>query len=446
VNTKLIDTDCLPTFGCFQGAGNENEQWFIHLMTRDGYLEFVSTNPESAASVKLTSTIRNGLMNPNIYVEIKNGVLVVSSRQIDLAKEGIEQLVKHPFTLLSLSDREKFHTGFLAYLINEHECGVTIANEIFAVGNKSPEWNKPIKALVEYDSVDLLLCQCNEFGKEACGTFSKPCEPKKYAIALAEVKLKTDLHSDQLEKLKQKIKKDVPIYLISLFPTTEPVSDTVAYTCFDLCNIPDILSIHCDIPSIGEPSIVGMPDDSALPDNTKALLSLWSAYLNWLKFVVDYFIEQEMKAIDPKIVNGLRSIKLLGIFQRYRFSLIKKALQQNGRKVEAIIHNSHGESLLHIFFLSNKYQVGLQWQYGILKLFIESDQAKDPERDQLLVCLAKKLGVDKKLNRDGKFRSITWRDDWDVMGDISRLGKELEDHFKEVREAWEKCSITYTQL
>lgn len=85
MNTKLIDTDCPPMFGCLEGAGMENGRWFIHLMTRNGYLEFVSTDPKSAASVELASNILNGqsgLMNPNIYVEIKDGCLLCFQKTI----------------------------------------------------------------------------------------------------------------------------------------------------------------------------------------------------------------------------------------------------------------------------------------------------------------------------------------------------------------------------
>lgn len=341
------------------------------------------------------------------------------------AEEAIEALIVHPFTLLSLSDREKFHTGFLAYVINNKEFGLCVAKEIFAVSSTLPGWDKPVKALVEYNSIDLLLCRCDEFVNEACGTFSGLCKPKKNAIALAEVKLKTDLHSDQLKKYSNKIpetiRKKMPFFLMSLFPTIEPESVMGKFEAFDLCKIPDILERSKDIIE---------------KDDTK-LLSLWCTYLTALKAVREYFVKQGNEKINERIVAGLRKIKLIGIFQRYRFSLIKMRLQEDGCNSEPTIHNSHGEALLHLLLENKSNKVGLQWQYSNLKLFIEEDSKDNEGRDILLNKLASKLELSKvRLNRDGKFRSISWAEDWNIMDDINGRGEELAEKFQSVGKAW----------
>lgn len=343
------------------------------------------------------------------------------------AKEAIDIIIAHPFTLLSLSDREKFHTGFLAYVINNNEFGLCVAKKIFSKSNTLPERDKQIKALVEYESIDLLLCRCDEFGKEACGTLSKPCEPKKNAIAPAEVKLKTDLHSNQLEKYKQKFPKEIrenlPFYLISLFPTTESISDKVQ--AFDLCDIPDILP-EC------------IPDLYTQKDDTRTLCSLWCTYLIALKAIREYFVAQKLQKINLRIVNGLRSIKLLGIFQRYRLSLISPKPQG----FEAKIDNTKGAALLDVFIQDTEYKVGLQWQGLNLKLFIAGNTMGDEKRDKLLKELAKKLEIKTESRRDGIFRSINWANDWDIMGNISGREEELEQKFKSVHSAWKEVRQT----
>lgn len=349
----------------------------------------------------------------------------------------------HPFTLLGLSDREKFHTGFLAYTINKF--GASIAEKVFA-GVVASSWQNNPKALVEYNSIDLLLCRCDEYGKEICGTLDGQCMPHRNVIVLAEVKLKTDLHDDQIERYREKYP-GKPVLLISLFPTTEGEKTKR----FDLCDMQGIID-ECLY--------------SADAD-TKALFSLWGTYLGHLKVVRDYFVSQGHSKIDQEIVKGLRKIKLIGIFQRYRFALVNKDMEKaksestklddsDKRNIEIKIENTHAESLIEIFcfvkITGGIYKFGVQWQANNLKLFIETKEKNDNNarnvRDGVLQNIAAKVEPENTgLERNGRFRSIFFLEKWIVMEDIKGKGGDLfhlfECALRECRESYKGGGFEY---
>jgi len=392
--------------------------------------------------------------------------------------EALKRLEEHPFTLIGLSDREKFHTGMLAIAIRyfwekeDEKDRFNLIETLWGGGIFQNEFQEypagNINIEVEKNSVDLII-------KNSKG------EVKLFA----EVKFKTDLHSEQMEKYDKQIntpkkrgdEKATGIILGLFKPTDSSQQGGIKYNSF-----PKLLAeafennsklLRCD------------KNVSEQNKNINGLMCLWANYLDMINQVQEYFCKfdddksKEIKAI-PNYVGCesrekknhrcfsdlLHSIKLRGIFERYRFALIWKELKN--RKVLAIkdktkeadkdiplgsIINTHGNAGIHLpIRLPSKdgklrFSYGVQWQASKLKLFIQDELYPENEKSQKPTVREKLLkgtlidefykygenvyidslkDKDDKPNKRGKFQSITVAADWDIFGDISQKVDELD--------------------
>jgi hypothetical protein len=85
MNETVIDGDKQPNFGRTRGRldgwDDKVGRWTISLVTKEGLLRFQSSDPQSAAAVAKTAEILrgdSGLQSPIRYVEVKDGVLLLS--------------------------------------------------------------------------------------------------------------------------------------------------------------------------------------------------------------------------------------------------------------------------------------------------------------------------------------------------------------------------------
>ena len=116
----------------------------------------------------------------------------------DKIAEAFDGINDHPYTLISLSDREKFHTGMLAYVINhlDPEIQVTLIEKLW--GEILSKNDGKITAEVEQNSIDLIVKQNGE------------------VAAWAEAKFKTTLSAGQLEKYRDKLPEKAKIRALFL--------------------------------------------------------------------------------------------------------------------------------------------------------------------------------------------------------------------------------------
>jgi len=319
----------------------------------------------------------------------------------------------HPFTLLSLSDREKFHTGFIAYAINNNK---SLIKDIFGI-----EEVEDLKAYVERESIDLIIAKNDWDGKKF----------RQNVIAIAEIKFKSDLHSDQLVKYSEKVN-EIPKKLISLF---EPVFyDKETAAGFEKISIKKIAEYVQKELKCSAHELVNGEDEYIL-------FNLWYKYIENLYDLVNKFAEVGFGRISAfkKFKEELENIKLKGMFERFRYakfvnklivdSNLNMILSTNDREEKETLYfkidNTHGNALLEFYFRIDKIRIGanmskygIQWQNGKLKLFIVANNANNNIRDNILRSLAKtyekfneveltKQNAEIKLNRDGKFRSVT---------------------------------------
>ena len=121
--------------------------------------------------------------------------------------ESWEVLERHPFTLIGLSDREKFHTGMIAFMIRyfwEHEVDDFRLNLIEVLWKKEGllqeefKQRERIDVRVEQGNIDLLVMVGNQ------------------VRAFAEIKFKTTLHGNQLDSYQQK-HPESPAVVLGLF-------------------------------------------------------------------------------------------------------------------------------------------------------------------------------------------------------------------------------------
>jgi hypothetical protein len=337
-----------------------------------------------------------------------------------------DALRNHPYTLLSLSDREKFHTGFIAYCLRRYR--PTLFKRLF----DSNEYPETID--VEQDSIDLVV-------KGAKGRY----------LGIAEVKLKTDLHDEQLDKyngkvlanLKNlKIKNDaVGRIVIGLFsPVDERQLNEASFTFVDLTE-----------------TLRGLIVEELLKEQDsviRTLIGLWTGYLEGLDSLKSYFIQTGTGSINGEVPGMLETIRLRGIFERYRHRLVADNLRNSAPDLVDLdkegggpidISNSHGNGILDMYVLprKGKVQFGLQWQAGTLKLFIHH-QKESPRRNELLLSIAEEIvksGVvpeipNPTLNRKGVFRSVTIGEvGWNVLSDdISNSHCKLIEIFRRLQE------------
>ena len=340
---------------------------------------------------------------------------------IQQAIEAGNRLRNHPYTLLHLSDREKFHTGFLAFCLKRYK--PTFFYSMFGRRDPLPD----LLVDVEYQSMDIVVRESKD--------------PKIY-LAAAEVKLKTDLHDDQVRKYRKKIGKHAVARVIGLFPPTEANEQELKQRGFPYEGLTE------KIPGWVEEQIRGESDPEI-----KCIFTLWVGYLRDLGVLRSYFVEKGTESIGQDIVDALDDIKLKGIFERYRHGLITSQLQdlrfreELGKDGEGKgpldIGNSHGNGILDLYTIPRPkkkgegVQMGLQWQAGQLKLFVH--HKKDSEsRNKLLKGIAEKIKSSGKLdfevkpNKEGRFRSVTLIDKgWDILKD------DISDKHQTLREVYE---------
>lgn len=130
MNAIVIDGDMNqnygPVWGCLAGWGDENGRWAIELIAEEGYLRFESSKSESVNAVDMAANILrgdNGLQNPNRYIEIKDGVLVVSDsitstetemthNSVEFDKKTIEEIKCYVYALFDPDQpRVPFYIG-----------------------------------------------------------------------------------------------------------------------------------------------------------------------------------------------------------------------------------------------------------------------------------------------------------------------------------------------
>ncbi len=393
-------------------------------------------------------------------------------------KSYLDSLIKHPFTSIQLSDKEKFHTGMLKIMLD------TIGEPAYACvfGN---EFTKELYSnngtpliLLEQGSIDMVIKKLIKDQKESI-------------FAIIESKFKTGLHYskdkktssgyiDQLTKyaysndgLKAKygfvislFKENKDDLKIKSIPEKEPKIQKykpLRFIDFDFGFLEKEIS-RLNKSNLLKPDIL----DKAV------LIRMWLDYLKCLSKVVNFFVEKKFEDVsDKNFENDLKKIKLKGVFERYRLKLIEKELLEKinpqeqlkeslkrGASFENIpnaennfimIKNTNGNESLLLAINSEegneKFYYGIEWQSGSVKVFIKwnknrinSDLKK--KREEALILLIERLlpkleknTVDKFIkpnkkgelsHRDSVFKSITIIKK-SIFEDIQDISEKLFD-------------------
>lgn len=339
----------------------------------------------------------------------------------DTTCTAFEALQNHPFTFISLADREKFHTGMLAFTINElaEKEKLEFLNSLWGVENcerLKANSEKKLIAAVEQNSVDLVV---KRVGKENTKTGDRKVDE---VLFWAEMKFKTTLSERQISDYKAKHPNAIGA-LFALFTGVESLPTNFREVCF-----------HEKVTS-AKSTILG----GVVNSDSKTLVRLWIEYLENIKTLTDFIKSNTTPIHEPDFRQDLHRIKLKGIFEHYRLSLFSKIvrakLKDNGTAwVEADINqfNSHGNSgIEHVMFPffekdsanGKDYRYGLQWQSNALKLFVcvETGQLGDVDNSRLehLLHNLKKINLaaaDRALTIScgKKFRSYTIAT-WDIF-------------------------------
>lgn len=339
--------------------------------------------------------------------------------------DAIKSLKNHPFTVIQLSDKEKFHTGMLCYTLNRYP---SLFKTLFGLNDKKN------KASVEENSVDLIIRDKDNNIKVVVESKFKTGVHKSPATKEVREKGKLDSTTKyicQLEKMEILYglkKNDVVIkkYFISIFKKSDLSKEwnQLLFTGKTLSSLKDLMI--------------------NIKDTSKAhLILLWIDYLEKLKVIVDYFIENKMTCInlknsvppDNSSLSGLlKGIKLNGVFESYRYGLVQQIVKKNlsdkirnllkiscknRNELEQVgmLFNTRGNGGIHYAFGGNeKSSFGIQWQ-GVLKLFIETENKSS--KTCVETIYKKLLGVESLKHPSlGKFSSITIKNDWDIYGNI----------------------------
>ena len=328
--------------------------------------------------------------------------------------KAFEKLIDHSFTIIQMSDREKFHTGLLQYALKKYP---KLYKLIFDIDG---EFNSEL----EYETIDLYIYESKD---------------KKKPYVLVESKFKTGLHLSktkngevkQIQKYANKYKDASKGYLISLFPESENLKINDHVFIKEYKNITFTGEILTVLELIQE-------DDSNEED---PLLDLWVSYLKELKIIIDFIKKQQLKLLNLNVYNKnidfeyySDELKLSGLFENYRLNLIKEEINEAIKQEKKVIcfekknyeyfsriDNTHGNALLHY---EKKFDnpphedfisYGIQWQTYKIKFYIRSKNKKvNKIRDEYLSKFGKLLqdkvfpdGIDLKLNPNGKFKSIS---------------------------------------
>jgi len=374
-------------------------------------------------------------------------------------KSYLDSLIKHPFTSIQLSDKEKFHTGMLKIMLD------TIGEPAYACvfGN---EFTKELYSnngtpliLLEQGSIDMVIKK------------SLKNVEKNTIFAIIESKFKTGLHyskvkgeyRDQLTKYaysKTGLKaKDG--FVISLFKENE---EDLKIENIPAQKVPK-LKIYKPLQFIGFDFIFLQKEIIRYNELNKdkpgvldqvALIKMWLNYLKNLSEVVNFFVEKKFKDIsNDNFENDLKKIKLKGVFERYRLKLIEKKLLEkintqeqlkeslkrgasfenipNAENNFIIIKNTNGNESLLLALNSEeghkKFYYGIEWQAGSVKVFIKwnlsslneinqvSDELKQ-KREEALIFLIEKL--EQNLKHDDILTGVIKKDKA-INGKVNKL-------------------------
>ena len=343
----------------------------------------------------------------------------------------IEKIKNHPFTFMQLADKEKFHTGMIAYAIKQYPKFVNI---LLSDGRNYLAGDK-YKVLVEHESTDILIVD------EYCYD-----EPEKYPgkdkitpFAVIEVKFKSAMHSSkkneevipQLTKYEDKYKKYNPQF-IYIYLFDEPEVQNQFGKTWRFIGYHDILTI---LGSVHDRGVLG----------NEQIIGTWISYVESMvefsKFIKNQALFSLKTAYQSNETIGayIGEIKMRGLVDHYRYSLFLNALlkseklqspllsypsKDEEKKKDCIyykIDNTHGNGLIHFELYNGKTTSGIQWQSSSLKLYIHADSKKNSDRDEELITLATKLfgEAEHTLNKDGVFRSISILKElsWDIYDD-----------------------------
>jgi hypothetical protein len=367
-------------------------------------------------------------------------------------QSAISNLANHPYTILQLADREKFHTGMLALLVKY--CGRSgMSNGVFEY---SPKAKEPLKIKLEESSIDLKVEQ-----GESCW--------------IIESKFKTGLRNDQLLSYVEKVHRtEKPRgIVVSLFPEDKDnlkaqddgeTFENKLYTREVLSALKTALQNWNEIEvAWNDQSQASDSSQSGSLSDIRVLFSLWDGYLSELKVLVEHFHSCGLHEVTWKVkslsTGDFPKLKLTGIFVGFRFRLLKerlkKELNPSFKRLE--LGNTHGNALLDISLFSEDkdlskessfWKTGFQLQAGSLKFCIEYDKNKfdikrdDTFRKQLLSELGGEMwqklnpntpSHELRVNRNGLFRSITIHEFHDLgdFEELARVVKLLTDYLLE---------------
>ena len=329
--------------------------------------------------------------------------------------KAFENLIDHPFTIIQMSDREKFHTGLLQYALKEYP---QLYKLIFDIDGE-------FKSELEFKSIDLYIYESST--------------NKKKPYVLVESKFKTGLHFSktkngevkQIQKYADKYKGASKGYLISLFPESENLKINDHEFIKEYKNI----SFTGNILTVLESILEGDSKEEYL------LLDLWVSYLKELTIIIDFIKQQQLESLNLNIYNNNKDfeyysdkLKLSGLFENYRLNLINEEINEAIKQEKKVIcfkkknyeyfsriDNTRGNALLHYEkkFKNPPHEdfisYGIQWQTDKIKFYIRSKNKKvNKIRDEYLSKFGKMLqdkvfpnGIDLKLNPNGKFKSIS---------------------------------------
>lgn len=325
----------------------------------------------------------------------------------------LDELKRHPFTLISLADREKFHTGMVAYVLQklvERSDGSAseLLKTLWALDSLDFETDgqPKISIAVEQQSIDLMVL----------------VEQKVHLAA--EFKLKTTLSSHQLESYRKKFPK-AKFVVLGLFP--EPIKfNDISWRSF-----PDVALNFFDSPEKLDEFERHVSNDEA------ALVRMWLGYLRSLNNLSQAFQSLGLGPVDRRkdVVIGLSDIKLRGLFESYRYRLVSELLNTpDDLSVEPF--NSNGNAGLNLEFAA-RFPLGLQWQAGALKLFSKDYNYTKGEptnqRDDFLerlcrtFCEQSELEVPAKMSKPGQFRSFTVIK-WNIFDDCNQSPERLSNY------------------
>jgi len=303
----------------------------------------------------------------------------------------LTELQNHPFNLIGLADREKFHTGMLAFALRsllkcDSDHFFCLVSDLWQCGFDSSPAGEIIVD-VEQGGIDLVVARSGA------------------VTHWAEVKLKTGLGKEQIRRYEEKHPSGESV-LLGLFPE-ETGSTKTRFRSF-----PKVILNFFQVMPVNSLAAAGLDKDRI------ALIKLWAEYLSRLRKISVTFEALGLGKI-PDAKNTamlLRNIKLLGIFERYRYGLVGEAFSRETRRLKPALFNTNGNAGLEMR-IEASLPYGLQWQAGALKLFMIDPTFKKgtdtPERDSRLRDLAVQfcnhfnLDPNKNLNASGKFRSVT---------------------------------------